>query len=178
MLRDIQTNPDQEQELRLTITGIGDVEYNKKGTPLQKVTLSDGETTTKATIYQGKSQLIPQSANGQALTFKLKGWRSTHNNQVYVQGFWQNQQQQAPQQPQQAPGQQNLSGRVEYNRGIALLAAATSLQGTFNTDQQATDSEDTIMAYVSRAAEFYARYIETGIVQADEPEPEPDDFPG
>jgi len=91
------------------IEHIGQKEFNSKGTPLQKITINDGEDIMKATVYLGKGEPMPVTLVGSEQSFSLKA--KDYKGNTYFGGFWNN----PNPTPKQAPKQYDNAGK-DYSK--------------------------------------------------------------
>lgn len=86
--QDARNNMEQDTLITGRVESVGGKEFNRNGTPLQKVSINDGEQVAKATIYIGRGEPMPSSLAGTEQNFTLKA--KDHKGTIYFSGFWNN----------------------------------------------------------------------------------------
>jgi len=86
--QDARNNMEQDTPITGRVESVSGKEFNRKGNPLQKIGINDGEQVEKATVYIGRGEPMPSSLIGteQSFTLKAKSGKGT----IYFSGFWNN----------------------------------------------------------------------------------------
>lgn len=142
MLQQALNNPNTQYTINGIVREVQDTRYTEdKGTPFQRIQIDDGQMQRQVKIWQGKGQPLNQNQIGQKLQFRVKGYTSTFDNNVYLSGFWnanaqvsqgqpQNQPppQRAPQGGSRPPQQANGQKEMRIVRGNALNAICSATE--------------------------------------------------